>query len=305
MLVTEPAAFLAEFSSGRHPPRQRATARGAFLVGPAGDALAAESARDNRYMDLACAPDAARALRQHAGLARRLGRDVPVVTFPGDPACPDGVFPNNVFATADRQLIIGRMRHAVRRPEAARDDIRGFFGDLLGYRTLDLSARDDLVAELTGALVIDRARGVGYCGLSERCDIAGARAMHEAFGLGLTFCFELAPGEYHANVVLSVLAGRMAVLAPDGFRDAAAADAIVRAHAGAAIVLDARQRQAFAGNAIALAPDRAWMSSAAAATLEPAQLAALERRGFALADAELDEIEKAGGSLRCCVAEIF
>ena len=47
------------------------------------------------------------------------------------------------------------------------------------------------------------------------------------------------------------------------------------------------------------------MSSAAAATLEPAQLAALERRGFALADAELDEIEKAGGSLRCCVAEIF
>ena len=53
-------------------------------------------------------------------------------------------------------------------------------------------AATDLVAELTGSLIIDRARGVGYCGLSERCDMAGARAMHQAFDLRLTFCFELA-----------------------------------------------------------------------------------------------------------------
>ena len=36
-----------------------------------------------------------------------------------------------------------------------------------------------------------------------------------------------------------------------------------------------------------------------------ALLASFERAGFALADVELGEIEKAGGSLRCCVAEIF
>jgi hypothetical protein len=47
------------------------------------------------------------------------------------------------------------------------------------------------------------------------------------------------------------------------------------------------------------------MSAAGAAALEPAQRAAIERGGFALGDVELDEIEKAGGSLRCCVAEIF
>ena len=304
MLITDPAAFLAEFSAERYPMRAAATARAAFLITPASDQLAAESARDNRYMDLARAPDSVRALRQHVELARRLGADVPVMTFPGDPDCPDGMFPNNVFATAPGRLIVGRMRHPVRQREARRCDIRRFFSDVLGYRCIDLSS-GDFVAELTGALVIDRARGVGYCGLSERCDRAGARAMHDAFGLRLTFCFDLAAGEYHTNVVLAVLAGRMAVLAPDGFADPAVPEAIVRAYAGCAVSLSRAQKHAFAGNAIALAPDRAWMSAAGASALEPAQRATIERAGFSLCDVELDEVEKAGGSLRCCVAEIF
>jgi hypothetical protein len=304
MLVTDPAAFLAEFSAERYPMRAAATARAAFLVAPASDKLAAESAQDNRYMDLTQAPDPVRAMRQHALLASRLGADVPVITFPGDPDCPDGMFPNNVFATVRGRLIVGRMRHPVRQRETGRGDIRDFFRNVLGYRSIDLSQRD-FVAELTGALVIDRAREIGYCGLSERCDLAGARAMHDAFGLRLTFCFDLAPGEYHTNVVLAVLAGRMAVLAPDGFGDPAVPEAIVRAYAGCAVSLSVAQKHAFAGNAIALAPNRAWLSAAGAGALEPAQRAAIERGGFALGDVELDEIEKAGGSLRCCVAEIF
>ena len=304
MIVTDPAAFLARFSHERYPMRGGATARAAFLVSPASDCLAVESAQDNRYMDLSQPFDCVRALRQHAELARRLGADAPVLTFPGDPQCPDAMFPNNVFATARGALIVGRMRHEVRRREAARADIRGFFRNVLGYRTIDLSARD-CVAELTGALVIDRARGIGYCGLSERCDMAGARAMHAAFGLRLTFAFELAPGEYHTNVLLAILAGRVAVFAPEGFRDAAVPAAIARVYGGAALALGSAQKRAFAGNAIALAARRAWMSAAGAAALEPAQLAALERAGFALGDVPLDEVEKAGGSLRCCVAEIF
>lgn len=304
MLVTDPAAFLAEFSAERYPLRGAATARAAFLVSPASDTLAAESATDNRYMDLSRAPDTSRALRQHVELARRLGDDLPVMMFPGHADCPDGMFPNNVFATTHGQLIIGRMRHPVRQREANRADIRGFFRNVLGYRELDLS-QGDFVAELTGALCIDRARGIGYCGLSERCDLAGARAMHEAFGLRLSFAFELAAGEYHTNVVLAILAGRAAILAPDGFKDTAVPAAIAQAYGGHAVALGSAQKQAFAGNAIALAANRAWMSAAGAAALEPAQRVTLERAGFALGDVDLDEIEKAGGSLRCCVAEIF
>jgi hypothetical protein len=304
MIVTSPAAFLAEFSPERYPARGTATARGAFLVSPASDTLAAESATDNRYMDLSRVPDAARAQHQHVELARRLGVDVPVMMFPGDPACPDGMFPNNVFATTRGNLIVGRMRHRVRQRESARADIRGFFRNVLDYREIDLS-RGDFVAELTGALCIDRARGIGYCGLSERCDLAGARAMHEAFGLRLTFAFDLAPGEYHTNVVLAILAGRAAILAAGGFADPAVPDAIASAYSGHAVLLDAPQKNALAGNAIALAPDRVWMSAAAAAALEPMQCALLERRGFAIGEVDLEEVEKAGGSLRCCVAEIY
>lgn len=304
MFVTDPRDFLAAFSPERFPVRHASTARAAFLVAPASDALATESAQDNRYMDAASTLDLARASRQHAELARRLGDDVPVLTFPGDPACPDGLFPNNVFAAARGRLIVGRMRHAVRRSEAERGDIRAFFSDLLGYRTIDLSQRQDLVAELTGALVIDRARAIGYCGLSERCDLAGARAMHDAFGLTLTFCFELASGEYHTNVVFALLAGRLPLLATEGFRDAAVPAAIAQVYGGA-VWLDGAQKQAFAGNAIALAPQRVWMSARAATSLRPVQRASIEGHGFALGEVELDEIEKAGGSLRCCVAEIF
>jgi len=304
MIVTRPDEFLAAVSADRFPVRGAATARAAFLVAPAAATLAAESAADNRYMDLAQSFDPARALAQHAELARRLGGDVPVVTFPGDAESPDGMFPNNVFGTASGRLIVGRMRHAVRRREAERDDIRGFFRDTLGYRLVDLS-RDAYVAELTGSLVIDRARGIGYCGLSERCDPAGARAMHEAFGLALTFCFELASGEYHTNVVMALLASRMALIAADGFRDPAVPHAIAKALGEEVVWLSRAQKNAFSGNAITLAPGRVWLSSRGVDALDPAQRTAIERAGFALDAVPLDEIEKAGGSLRCCVAEIF
>jgi hypothetical protein len=304
MIVTDPAAFLAAYSPERFPMRGAATARAAFLVAPAGAALAAESASDNRYMDLGESFDLSRALAQHAHLARRLGEDLPVVSFPGHAECPDGMFPNNVFGTAPGRFIVGRMRHEVRRREAERTDVRAFFRDTLGYRIVDFS-HERFVAELTGSLVIDRARGIGYCGLSERCDLEGARAMHEAFGLALTFCFELAEGEYHTNVVLALLASRLALLAPSGFRDPAVPAAIVRAFGNDAIELDRDQKNAFSGNAITLAPDRVWLSTRGVAALESAQRTAIERAGFAIGAVELTEIEKAGGSLRCCIAEIF
>lgn len=304
-LVTTPAAF-AEALAGLPPLRDaRTTARAAFLVAPASDELAAESARDNRYMEMTVGFDAPRALTQHAALAQALRADIPVITFPGDAATPDAMFPNNVFATAPGRLVVARMRHPVRQREAARADIRAFFRDVMGYEEIDLSHGGHGVAELTGSLVIDHARGIGYCGLSERCDMDGARAMHEAFGLRLTFCFELAQGEYHTNVVMASLAGRAVILAADGFADPEVPRAIAQAFSGRAIRLTPEQKRAYAGNAITLSPNRVWLSERAASSLTDAQRASLADWGFAIGSVPLDEIEKAGGSLRCCVGEIF
>jgi N-dimethylarginine dimethylaminohydrolase len=302
MLTRDPEEFLA-FARGCAPDFGPACAKAAFLVAPDGFALAAESASDNAYMDLSVAVDPARAQAQHRALHAALASALPVVAFPGDPGAPDGLFPNNVFATAPGRLLVGRMRHPVRQREAERPDIRGFFAGVLGYREIDL--RDGPVCELTGSIVIDRARGLGFAGLGERCEAAGAAAVHAALGLRGTFLFDLAPGEYHANVVMSVLAGRALVIAPSGFADPAAAAAIAALYAPRVVTLDAAQKAAFAGNCLAVDPSHVRVSRAGAAALTAAQRTTLADAGFAIAPVELDEIEKAGGSLRCCVAEIF
>ena len=303
MITYNPHAF---FSKARTLARDFGppTARAAFLVAPDGFARAPQSAQDNAYMAAAAAFDADAAGRQHRALQAAIASVLPAICFAGDPATPDAVFPNNVFATAAGRVIIGRMRHPVRQREALRSDIRAFFTELLGREAIDLSTQAH-PCELTGALVVDRARGIGYIGLSERCDEEGARLLHEAFGLRATLLFSLAPGEYHTNVVLAVLAGRAVVICPDGFADPAVAAAIAGFHAPHALVCSDAEHAAFVGNCIALSTDTVWMSARAHAALRPASAQVLTTAGFEVRAVALDAIEAGGGSLRCCIGEIF
>lgn len=303
-MITRDLSAFADFARACAPDFGPATARGAFLVAPDGFRLAEQSAADNRYMADADRFDAARASMQHRTLHRAFAAVVPTVCFAGNADTPDALFPNNVFATAPGRYLVGRMRHPVRQREAERGDIRAFFRDVLGREEIDLSTQPH-PCELTGALVIDRARGLGFAGLSERCDEEGARLMHEALGLRATLVFDLAPGEYHTNVVLAVLAGRAAVICPRGFADRAVVDAIAGLYAPHAVVASDAEHAAFVGNCIALSPDVVWMSAAAERALEPASRAVLSAAGFGVRGVELDAIEAGGGSLRCCVGEIF
>ena len=313
MITHDPDAFFAQartLAADFGP----ATARAAFLVAPDGFARAEQSAGDNRYMAQAADFDPGRASAQHRELQRSLSAVLPTICFAGDPDTPDALFPNNVFATgrpdAAREpggaprYLVGRIRHPVRQREAGRADIRAFFGRVLGYREVDLSLQGH-PCELTGALVVDRARGLGFAGLSERCDEAGARLMHEALGLRATLLFELAPGEYHTNVVLAVLAGRAALVSPAGFAAPALASAIAGFYAPHGMILSAAEHAAFVANSIALSADRVWMSAAAGRALAGPTRAGLAAAGFALETVELDAIEAGGGSLRCCVGEIY
>ncbi|MEO6365983.1 MAG: arginine deiminase-related protein [Luteimonas sp.] len=303
MITHDTTAFL-NLARACPPDFGPATAKAAFLVTPDGFSRADESANDNRYMADAAAFDPQQALVEHRNLHRALSAVIPAVAFPGDATTPDALFPNNVFATAPGKAIIGRMRHPVRQREAARGDIRGFFRDALGYDEIDLSQQSH-PCELTGALVIDRARGLGFCGLSERCDEQGAALMHDALGLRATLLFDLAPREYHTNVVLAVLAGRAALLCPDGFANAAVVDTIASLYAPRAIRLSPAEHAAFAGNAIALSDTEVWMSAAAERSLTRASHDGLASAGFAVRSVPLAAIEAGGGSLRCCVGEIF
>ncbi|MDC0723305.1 arginine deiminase-related protein [Nannocystis bainbridge] len=305
MIVTSPADFLAAL------PEQieargawgKPTMSAALVVSPIGFRISPEPT-DNAYMQSG-EIDPERAFAQHHGLVRALGAcGLPVLVVPGRDGLDDAVFPNNAFATIPDRLIVGSMRHPVRRAEAARDDVRDLFTWTFGHALTDLSQKPG-VSELTGPLVIDRRRGIGLCGLSQRADELGCAAMHAAFGLRLTFRFALQPDEYHTNVVLAVLAGRACVVHPGSFADPEVPAAIARAYEGRTLELDDAEKQAFAANCIAVGERDLLLSATAHRALRPASRAALEGWDFRLHPVEVDEFEKAGGSLRCMIAEIF
>jgi N-dimethylarginine dimethylaminohydrolase len=304
MIVTDSREFLAAWRELPATPWGASTPRGVMLMAPEGLSASAVTCADNRYMDASIALDGELAHAQHRALVMALARAVPAWCFPGDASTPDATFLNNAFATVPGRLILGAMRYPERQRETARGDITSFFSRLTGAETLDLGGKS-FVAELTGSLIVDRRRGVGFCGLGERCTIEGARAMHDAFGLRLTYAFDLAPGEYHTNVVMSVLAGRTLVLCPEGLGDVSAAGAIGEVYDGDSVMLSVAEKNAFAGNCIAVTPSDVWMSAGAKAGLAPGSRSELEKRGWRVQTVDLSEIEKAGGSLRCCVAEVY
>ena len=305
VIVRDVSAFQETMAGGVVTRDGASVPKAVFLVEPSGFRISDQTAQDNAYMDTHTAVDPVLALDQHRALAERITQlGVPVVRFVGQSKTPDDLFPNNVFATIHKRLIVGAMKHAERRQEAQRQDIRAFFENLMAYECVDLSTTD-CVAELTGALVIDRARRLGFCGMTPRVDAAGARAMHEAFDLALTFCFDLKPSEYHTNVVMSVLASRMVIICPDAFVDPKAAEAIIEAFDGQAVVISEDEKKAFAGNCLAVNFEDVLISQTAMDQLRPATIDQIERGSFQLHPVAMDEIEKAGGSVRCCIGEIF
>jgi len=304
VIVNRPEDFLARLSSQTFPAMGPACAKAVMLVEPVDFTVNAESAIDNHYMDLDHVADSKRALDQARALARLISsQGIEVVSFPGRRETPDAVFPNNVFATTVDRLIVGRMLRPSRQKEAERPDIRAYFQSR-GYREIDLSHLD-LVAELTGTLIIDSARRIGFCGMTGRVNQAGLEAMNEAFDLKMTFSFELRPEEYHTNVIMMVLASRACVIYPGGFTDPAVPMAIASAFPDRTLLLNTAEQTAFAANCIALTDRDLFMSQTGLDALRDSSRRTLEDWGFVIHSTPLDEIEKAGGSLRCMVAEIF
>ena len=274
------------------------------MVEPEGFYVGEETALDNHYMDLTRPADPDRALRQFRDLVKLIRKcGTEVLVFPGSVGTPDDVFANNVFGTVPGRLVIGNMRYPIRKLEAERTDIPNYFLQR-GYEIVDLR-KTDCVAELTGVLIMDRARRIGFCGLSERVDRAGAEAMHEAFKLHLTYCFDLMPEEYHTNVVFSVLGARACVLYAGACANPDSVTAVEAAFPQRTLLLEKEEKDHFVGNCISLNDRDIFMSQAAADHLRPASRATLQSWGFRIHSTPLDELEKAGGSLRCMVTKIF
>ncbi|MEE3198652.1 MAG: arginine deiminase-related protein [Planctomycetota bacterium] len=283
----------------------RAVMKAALLVSPEGFRLSRESAADNAYMKPGLPLDLGQAARQHAALATKLEElGVTVHLFDGIDGQDDGVFPNNVFATVSGRAVVGSMRHPVRQKEAGREDIRDFFKSSLGYELIDLSG-ESCIAELTGPLVIDRARNIGFCGMSSRVDEAGCELMAEALRLDAVLRFDLAEGEYHANMILGLAAGKLCLVHPGSAPNPFLLKSIRTIYRDKVLVLNQAEKDAFAGNCIAATESDLLFSRTAGNSLREGSRQSLEDWGFRIHFLDVSEFEKAGGSVRCLIAEIY
>lgn len=281
------------------------TMRQAMLIGPEGFGISRESASDNVYMDPSLKVDMERALDQHWSVIRTIESvGVPVKRFSGLTGLDDGMYPNNAFATAGKKLILGRMLHTVRQAETSRSDIVEWFTRDKSYQIIDLSRLND-PAELTGSLIIDHGRNTGFCGLSTRTVPAGARNMHKAFGLQRTLTFDLVPGEYHTNLVLTVLASRCCLVYLPAIASGSAAQALQNYFQEGCIEISQDEKNNFVANSLALTPTDIIMSQRAANALSDRTAKALESFGFKIHSVNIDELEKGGGSMRCLIMEVF
>jgi len=305
VIVTNPAQFLDAFSKLPPEPPPRPL-RGVFMIEPDHFTVSSETTADNVYMDTASEVDPERALAQHRELARTINAcGVPVVRFPGNARTPDDVFPNNVFASTPGRLVLGAMRHPLRQQESQRNDIRQFFTDLLGYQQHDLSQLPGTVCELTGSTVIDRRRRINFCGLSQRLNPAGVAAMHQAFDTALSWQFELQPDEYHLNVVMTMLADRDIILCPSAFIDSEVPKALAAAYPDRVIEISPEEKAGYVGNCLAVNSKDVIISATGLQALAAGTRCKLEDRGLHLHAVAYDEIEKAGGSVRCSIGEIY
>ena len=119
MIVDSSNDFVQALKGNEFPAEFNATPDAVLMVEPIGFYVNKESALDNHYMDLNSTVDPERAVCQFHDLVRLIrSSGTELLIFPGSKQTPDDVFPNNVFATVSGRLVVGNMRHPIRKLEA-------------------------------------------------------------------------------------------------------------------------------------------------------------------------------------------
>ncbi|MDG1572133.1 arginine deiminase-related protein [Robiginitalea sp. M366] len=252
---------------------------------------------------------------------REAGVEVIVVDDRLETDTPDSIFPNNWVSFHENGTVVVYPMFAENRRRERREDIlerleaEGFRIDqVMDYTSAEA---EGLFLEGTGSILKDRVHQKAYCALSDRA--------HEE--LFIEFCedFEVTPviftayqsvdGQrkpiYHTNVMMC-MGETFAVICLDAIDDKKERKNVLdhlRADGKEIVPISEAQMHAFAGNMLqVLGTDGQRllvMSSTAYQSLEPKQVAILEKSSR-LIHSPLDTIETCGGgSARCMMAEVF
>lgn len=280
----------------------------------------AETAADNAFQSRARGDPvqiAAAAYREVSEVAERLqaeGVRVHLFDDPGTAGTPDSVFPNNWFSTHPGGHVGVYPMYAPSRRRERRADVLDMLKTHYRVQTvIDYSGleHDGVFLEGTGAMVFDHLARVAYVARSRRADLAALERFCTHFHYEPMLFDTAGLGGwpvYHTNVLMCI-ATEFALVGFDAFVDRRRADEVgarLREYGREVLALSPRQIAAFAGNALELAGSEGRllaMSSRACASLDRAQRACIERSAR-IVPLSVPTIERAGGSVRCMLADI-
>lgn len=299
-----------------------------LMIRPVAFAMNAETAKDNHYQNQQAGISGNQA--QEAALKefddfvlilRDAGVKVIVVEDTPEPPTPDSIFPNNWVSFHENGMVVLYPMAAENRRTERREDILETLKSQ-GFRiteTLDYSPSesDGFFLEGTGSLVLDRENLIAFACLSQRTNeillndwgsqlgykVVSFRALQESDG-------ELLP-IYHTNVMMSV-GEEIAILCADSIKNDSERNDVIESleRSGKEIVyISEAQKSSFAGNMLQVVNSDGEkimvMSTQAYQSLNPAQIATIEKTNRIL-HSSLNTIETlGGGSARCMMAEIF
>ncbi len=252
-----------------------------------------------------------------ADLLKKNKVDITVVEDSLQPATPDSVFPNNWISFHDNGLIFLYPMFAENRRQerkmAVLETIKAKFS-VTEIVDLSKSETEGLFLEGTGSMVLDREHKIAYAGISPRTN---ETLLHEFCKLvdyqPVTFKATDISGIdiYHTNVIMCV-AKTFTVVCLESLTDEEEKAKLVNSliKTGKEIVpITVQQLNHFAGNMLEVINEDGelllLMSTQAFQSLNPTQIAILQKHDRII-HSSLNTIETAGGgSARCMMAEIF
>jgi hypothetical protein len=252
---------------------------------------------------------------------RDSGVNVIVIEDTETPDTPDSIFPNNWISFHEDGTVGIYPMFAENRRNERREDVLDVLEEagFLIKTVMDYTSAEaeGFFLEATGSIALDRVNKKAYCALSDRAD-------EELF---IEFCedFEYSPviftanqsvdGKrmpiYHTNVMMC-LADHFAVICLDTIDDKKEKKSVIghlKQDGKEIIALSEGQMHHFAGNMLqVLGADQVpilVMSTQAYHSLNPDQIASIEKY-CGIVHSSLETIETCGGgSARCMMAEVF
>lgn len=295
------------------------------MIEPIAFGYNAETAKNNYFQVEQTGSDIqSKALAEFNTFVGKLrGKGINVITIKDtlDPHTPDSIFPNNwVSFHKDGKVVLYPMFASNRRVERREDIIES-----IGNQGFEVSEIDDWsfsetqghFLEGTGSMIFDHDNKIAYGSVSLRLDEKLFREFCSKYGFTpvVFHSYQTVGTErlpiYHTNVMMCV-ADRFVVICLDCIDDELEREKVIETikNSGKEIIdISEEQMQQFAGNMLQVQNKDGKkflvMSQTAYQSLNPDQVAAIEKY-CEIIYSDLNTIEvNGGGSARCMLAEVF